>query len=38
MYQIPNIKTVADRMLHNRSVPALRHDRFFQKGNLDIRE
>ncbi|XP_024869249.1 uncharacterized protein LOC112452984 isoform X2 [Temnothorax curvispinosus] len=37
MYQIPNIKTVADRMLHNRT-PALRHDRFFQKGNLDIRE
>lgn len=37
MYQIPNIKTVADKMLHNRS-PALRHDKFFQKGNLDIRE
>ncbi|XP_018300917.1 putative uncharacterized protein DDB_G0286901 isoform X1 [Mycetomoellerius zeteki] len=37
MYQIPNIKAVADRMLHNRA-PALRHDRFFQKGNLDIRE
>lgn len=36
MYQIPNIKTVADRMLHNRT--PLRHDRFFQKGNLDIRE
>lgn len=37
MYQIPNIKTIADRMLHNRT-PSLRHDRFFQKGNLDIRE
>ncbi|XP_028048898.1 uncharacterized protein LOC105834586 isoform X2 [Monomorium pharaonis] len=37
MYQIPNVKTVADRMLNNRT-PALRHDRFFQKGNLDIRE
>ncbi|XP_011871005.1 PREDICTED: uncharacterized protein LOC105563739 isoform X2 [Vollenhovia emeryi] len=37
MYQIPNIKTVADRMLHDRT-PTLRHDKFFQKGNLDIRE
>ncbi|XP_018402506.1 PREDICTED: uncharacterized protein LOC108779572 isoform X2 [Cyphomyrmex costatus] len=37
MYQIPNIRTVADRMLHNRT-PVLRHDKFFQKGNLDIRE
>lgn len=37
MYQVPNVKTVADKMLHNRA-PALRHDKFFQKGNLDIRE
>lgn len=37
LYQMPNIKTVADKMLHNRNT-AFRHDRFFQKGNLDIRE
>ncbi|KAL6257366.1 hypothetical protein P5V15_010939 [Pogonomyrmex californicus] len=37
MYQMPDIKTVADRMLHSRNT-ALRHDKFFQKGNLDIRE
>ncbi|KAL0122654.1 hypothetical protein PUN28_007406 [Cardiocondyla obscurior] len=38
MYRIPNIKTVADKMLNSRAPPALRHDRFFQRGNLDIRE
>ncbi|XP_029155289.1 putative uncharacterized protein DDB_G0285119 isoform X2 [Nylanderia fulva] len=37
MYQMPNIKTVADKMLHNRNT-AIRHDKFFQKGNFDIRE
>ncbi|XP_019884691.1 OTU domain-containing protein 4 isoform X2 [Camponotus floridanus] len=37
LYQMPNIKTVADKMLNNRNT-AFRHDRFFQKGNLDIRE
>ncbi|XP_070153573.1 putative uncharacterized protein DDB_G0291608 isoform X1 [Polyergus mexicanus] len=37
LYQMPNIKTVADKMLHNRN-SAFRHDKFFQKGNLDIRE
>lgn len=37
LYQMPNIKTVADKMLHNRN-STFRHDKFFQKGNLDIRE
>ncbi|XP_012220948.1 uncharacterized protein [Linepithema humile] len=36
MYNMPNVKTVADKMLHNRNA-TLRHDKFFQKGNLDIR-
>ncbi|XP_072758114.1 uncharacterized protein [Anoplolepis gracilipes] len=37
LYQMPNIKTVADKMLHNRNT-TFRHDRFFQKENFDIRE
>ncbi|RLU19174.1 hypothetical protein DMN91_007731, partial [Ooceraea biroi] len=37
IFKMPNITTVADKMLRNRS-STFRHDRFFQKGNLGIRE
>ncbi|XP_020293294.1 uncharacterized protein LOC109859436 isoform X1 [Pseudomyrmex gracilis] len=37
LFKMYDVKAVADKMLNNGS-DAFRHDKFFQKGNLDIRE
>ncbi|XP_014481456.1 PREDICTED: uncharacterized protein LOC106747926 isoform X2 [Dinoponera quadriceps] len=37
VFNMAGIMHTADKMLHDRNI-AFRHDRFFQKGNLEIRE